>query len=99
MSVTSMDLNARLAEYLSENQGQILESWLQEMSGVTKRADLIKSSELRNQAKLFLNFFVTAVQSGNINLNSAPWSSTKEMLGEISTSRAHQGFSPSETAT
>jgi len=94
-----MDLNARLAEYLSENQGQILESWLQEMSGVTKRADLIKSSELRNQAKLFLNFFVTAVQSGNSNLNSAPWSSTKEMLGEISTSRAHQGFSPSETAT
>ena len=99
MSVTSKNLTVSLAECMSENRDQILASWLQEMSGATKRADLMKDSELRNQAKLFLNLFETAVQSGNDNLNSAAWSQTKEMLQEISTSRAHQGFSPSETAT
>ena len=99
MSVSSKDLTVSLAECLSENRDQILASWLQEMSGATKRADLMKDIELRNQAKLFLNLFETAVQSGNDNLNSAAWSQTKEMLQEISTSRAHQGFSPSETAT
>jgi len=99
MSVSSKDLTVSLAECLSENRDQILASWLQEMSGATKRADLMKDSELRNQAKLFLNLFETAVQSGNDNLNSAAWSQTKEMLQEISTSRTHQGFSPSETAT
>src|SRR6185369_13766584 len=99
MSVTGKDLTVSLAECLSENRDQILASWLQEMSGATKRADLMKDIELRNQAKLFLNLFETAVQSGNDNLNSAAWSQTKEMLQEISTSRAHQGFSPSETAT
>jgi len=99
MSVSSKDLTVSLAECLSENRDQILASWLQEMSGATKRADLMKDSELRNQARLFLNLFETAVQSGNDNLNSAAWSQTKEMLQEISTSRAHQGFSPSETAT
>jgi len=99
MSISSKDLTVSLAECLSENRDQILASWLQEMSGATKRADLMKDSELRNQAKLFLNLFETAVQSGNDNLNSAAWSQTKEMLQEISTSRTHQGFSPSETAT
>ena len=99
MSISSKDLTVSLAECLSENRDQILASWLQEMSGATKRADLMKDIELRNQAKLFLNLFETAVQSGNDNLNSAAWSQTKEMLQEISTSRTHQGFSPSETAT
>ena len=88
-----------LAEILRGHQDAILEEWLKAMSGATRRSDLMKESELRSQAARFLKFTSTATEVAGNDIQSPAWNDTKEMLGEISRSRAQQGFSPSDTAT
>ena len=70
-----------------------------EMGGATRRADLIKDAELRTQCTQFLRLFRQGTESGNLDLESAAWKPILDLLGDISRSRAQQGFTPSETAT
>ncbi|HKR82755.1 MAG TPA: STAS domain-containing protein [Terriglobales bacterium] len=90
---------ANLGDLLRGHQEGILEEWLKAMAGSTRRADLMKDSELRSQAKRFLTLVSSATDVAGNDLNAAAWNDTKEMLDEISRSRAVQGFTPSETAT
>jgi rsbT co-antagonist protein RsbR len=69
------------------------------MAGATRRSDLMKESELRSQAARFLKLVSDAAETSGYDTHAPGWAATKEMLNEISRSRAQQGFSPSETAT
>jgi rsbT co-antagonist protein RsbR len=69
------------------------------MSGATRRADLIKDVELRTQCTQFLRLLRQGTESANLDMDSAAWKPVREFLGDISRSRAQQGFTPSETAT
>jgi len=89
---------ANLAEILRGHQDAILEEWIKAMSGSTRRTDLMKDSELRSQAQRFLKLVGGATEAGGNDIKSPAWNDTKEMLGEISSTRATQGFTPSETA-
>jgi len=89
-----------LAQLVRKNEQQIFEEWVaQQMAAVTLRADLMKESELREQSREFLRVFTEALQSGTMQMDSAVWKPTKDMLSHISRRRATQGFSPVETAT
>src|SRR5262249_32564463 len=88
-----------LAEILRGHQDAILEEWLKAMSGTTRRSDLMSEGELRGQAQRFLKLVSAATETAGNDLQNPAGSETKEMLGEISRTRATQGFSPSETAT
>lgn len=61
----------------------------------------MKESELREQSRKFLNLMVrAATQQPSLNdINAPAWDETSEFLSGVSRSRAHQGFTPSETAT
>lgn len=60
----------------------------------------IKEAELREQCGDFLRALQEAVQSGNLtNISNETWSTTRELLSEVSRSRTVQGFSPSEIAS
>ncbi len=96
MAVVAKNLSANLSEVLRGHQTEILEDWLREMSGSTRRSDLMKESELRSQCSRFLKLFIDAAGS---DLQSSSWNATKEMLSETSRTRAQQGFTPTETAT
>jgi len=98
MTVISKNQAANLADLLRGHQDAILEQWTRAMSGSTRRSDLIKESELRAQCARFLKVVATAAESGVSDLQSPAWGDVREMLGEISRSRAQQGFTPSETA-
>jgi rsbT co-antagonist protein RsbR len=89
-----------LAEILA-NQQQILDSWLrQQFAANTRRADLVKESELTRESSEFLKLFRQGVESGELsNVNNSAWAPVCEMLADLSRSRARQGFTPSETAT
>ena len=89
--------NASLVSILTRNQDEILSEWLKEMTSATRRSDLIKDSELRNECADFLQRMKTALET-NTNFESSTWDRVREMLGEVSRSRALQGFTPSETA-
>lgn len=88
-----------LGVLIAPHEDEILSEWIREMSGSTRRADLMQESELRSQCGRFLRIVRDATESGNPSLQSAVWQPAKEMLGELSRSRALQGFSASETAT
>jgi rsbT co-antagonist protein RsbR len=90
---------SRLAEVIADYQTAILEAWIAEMSGATRRSDLMKDAELRTQCTQFLQLLREGSQSASTDVESAAWKPLRDLLGAISRTRAEQGFTPSETAT
>jgi len=93
---------SRIPEMIARRESDLLADWLQEqLAAATLRGDLMKESELREQSRQFLNMVVRAAsqQPGLDNISAPAWEEAREFLAGISRSRAHQGFSPSETAT
>jgi rsbT co-antagonist protein RsbR len=86
-----------LAEILASNEAQVLAEWLSQMSGATRRTDLIKESELHAQCSLFLSVMRQALETAGPNFQSTAWDGVRGMLGDISRSRAQQGFTPTQT--
>ncbi|MBU1052642.1 MAG: STAS domain-containing protein [Proteobacteria bacterium] len=90
----------KLAEIVEKYEKEILEDWIKEqMSAVTKREDLISDVELRKQSENFLRLFAQALQKETVSIEMIQWDAARELLGNISRSRAVQGFSATETAT
>ncbi len=95
MSITT------LQTILQKQQAELLEDWMKsQLSADVLRADLMKEAELRSQSARFLTLLAQATASGNVTDIRAPeFAPVREMLGQISISRAVQSFTPSETAT
>ena len=92
--------DSQLSGILKRYESELLEDWVKKQLGaVSARPDLMKESELRNDSARFLKLFRDAAQSGNVtDITATPWAPLRDMLTDLSTSRARQGFSPSETA-
>ncbi len=88
-----------LVEVISQQETSIVNDWMKEMSTATRRADLIKESDLRAQCLQFLKLLRQGAESGSSDLETAPWQDMRQQLGEMSRTRAQQGFTPTETAT
>jgi rsbT co-antagonist protein RsbR len=88
-----------LIEVLTKYEAAVLEDWLKQMSGATRRADLINDTDLRAQCLRFLRLLREGLASDSYDLESSAWQPIREQLTEISRTRAQQGFSPTETAT
>lgn len=102
MPVTSMQSRRGtvIADLIERHESHILEEWLKEMTGNTRRSDLMKESELRSQCTNFLSLLRDATRAdGTGDIQSPAWGPIRDMLGDTSRTRALQGFSPSETAT
>ena len=86
---------------VSKHEAKVLTSWVQsQIAFGSLRSGQIKEDELKAQSKEFLRLFSEGLKSGAIDDITAPaWSATRDMLGDLSRSRALQGFTPSETAT
>src|SRR5262249_14496975 len=94
-----MSQKTQLASDIRDQQGQILDDWVNyQLSAITLRRDLLKEQELREASRHFLDLFVTALED-NADISTPSWRPSKEFLGDLSRTRALQGFSPSETAT
>ena len=90
----------KVAQLLRKHERDVLQQWLSyQVSATTMRADLVKESDLREQSRKFLQLFIDLVQGNSDDENSEDWKSVKDLLTDLSRSRAAQGFSPSETAT
>jgi rsbT co-antagonist protein RsbR len=87
-------------QILKKFESEILEDWLKEISTATRRGNLMKDAELRDQATRFLRSLQQATASGDMrSINGPEWANVRDLLTSISAARARQGFSPSETAT
>jgi rsbT co-antagonist protein RsbR len=90
--------SGNLSTLVAGRENEIIEDWLREMTGATRRADLMQESEVRTQCLQFLRLFRQAAESGATSAQSPQWKPAKDMLADISRTRALQGFTPSETA-
>jgi rsbT co-antagonist protein RsbR len=84
---------------IQQNREQILEDWFQRLKSAIQRRDLINDRQLEAQAAEMLAAIADAPSGSKIeDFNEAGWQSLKDMLSNLSVSRATLGFSPSETA-
>ncbi len=89
-----------LADIISQNEEQIRTEWLRDMGKSLQRPDLMSKTELEEQSRSVLNAVVAGVKTGGMtDLSAKGWNAARELLQEISGSRARQGFSPGEVAT
>jgi rsbT co-antagonist protein RsbR len=91
----------RLAGTLQTHEGELLTEWMKEqLAATTRRADLINERDLREQSRQLLAGVRDAAAKGNLTDVMAPeWGAVRDLLEEVSKTRAQQGFNPSETAT
>jgi rsbT co-antagonist protein RsbR len=89
---------AVLSDILAHNEAEILSEWVSQMTAATRRTDLIKEGELRGQCSLFLSLLRQALETAGPNFRSSAWDGVRGMLGDISRTRAQQGFTPTQTA-
>lgn len=89
---------SNLGSIIARHRDAILTGWLRDMIGSTRRADLMKESELREQCQQFLSLLANATIQGT-EIEASVYDPLREILAEISRTRAIQGFSARETAT
>jgi rsbT co-antagonist protein RsbR len=91
----------RIPDLLEKHQSKLLAAWLErQLAAGSLRSGQIKEDELKEQSQRFLREFIGTLKSTPTDDVIGPgWSTVRELLAEVSRSRALQGFTPSETAT
>ena len=89
-----------VAALVAANEASILPEWLdlQKKAGALQTGR-ITEAELATQSKEFLHRLRDGVAKGGNDVAHAAYQPVRDMLADVSRSRAVQGFSPSETAT
>ncbi|HEU4532099.1 MAG TPA: STAS domain-containing protein [Steroidobacteraceae bacterium] len=92
---------SKIAPTVREQESDILQDWLRsQLAAVRSRSGAISDEALRDDSRRFLSRFSQALgRDGADDGLAAAWDETRAMLGELSRSRAVQGFSPAETAS
>jgi rsbT co-antagonist protein RsbR len=91
---------SKLAEIVQHKTRELLTDWMElQCAADTLRRDLMNDRELREQSQQFLRTLSEAVQHGSLtDIEGPAWAATRELLENISSSRATQGFTAAETA-
>jgi rsbT co-antagonist protein RsbR len=92
-------LQTHLTDIIREHEAQILSSWLEHQRAAgALGSGLVKEAEVREQSHEFLGMLKMAMHNGNLDLMAPQWAELRDMLTNFSTTRAQQGFTPSQTA-
>src|SRR5687767_15781267 len=88
-----------LNEILQKDEAGTLQRWIDaQLSSPGFRSERISRGELSDQSRRFLSLLRQGALSGTTDIQSPAWANVRQMLEDLSTSRAHQGFSPVDTA-
>jgi rsbT co-antagonist protein RsbR len=89
-----------LSEILTTHEEALLKEWLEGQVAVrSMRSELLTRQELHEQSRRFLEALRDAVAKGGVDTASAHYTPVRQMLEELSSTRARQGYTPRETAT
>nr|WP_296067657.1 STAS domain-containing protein [uncultured Actinoplanes sp.] len=86
----------RFASLLEEHQDQLVESWTERVAASLRGR--LSQAELQRQTAELRKSFQSALAGGAGNLASEAAAELRAQLSELSSSRARQGFSATETA-
>jgi rsbT co-antagonist protein RsbR len=88
-----------LAEILKQDEQRLLQEWLEAQTNtISMRSELLSKSALQEQSRRFLEAFRQALEQGQMDITSAAYGNVRQLLEDMSTARARQGYTPSETA-
>ena len=89
-----------IVEALTTSSQEVLTRWVALQRETTKRSIAGTEDRIRQQSAEFLSVLTDAVKTaGAVNVTGPAWQPVRELLTRVSSDRALQGFSPSETAT
>jgi rsbT co-antagonist protein RsbR len=85
---------------VQEHEQALLAEWIKAQRAAKRRsaAGVQSGEQLASESAEFLRRFLQALGSGRGDTGDAAWEGVRELLADLSRSRARQGFTPSETA-
>ena len=88
-----------VSELLEKNMDEVYELWTSQLKkNGGDGGGRIREAELQTQCKAFLAALKSAMATGSDDVDSEAYGPVRDLLSDVSRSRAIQGFSPSETA-
>ncbi|MFL6674035.1 MAG: STAS domain-containing protein [Massilia sp.] len=98
--MTTKDYADRISQLLQNHQADIGAEWLAQLQALAVRGNAAANEQLRSHTQQFLAAFTNATRAGELdNVEHRSWDEVRDLLAEISSSRAKAGSSPAETAT
>jgi rsbT co-antagonist protein RsbR len=93
--------DAPLARILEKYESELLPAWIgAQIASSNGSHNRISEAELREQSRQFLAALRPAVENGNLaDISGEEWAAVRDILKDLSRSRAAQGATPTETAT
>jgi len=88
-----------LRTLLDAREASILAAWLQNLNQVESMAGRISAADLDDQARQFITSLKRGFTSGGTDPRGPEFAGLRDVLTEVSSSRALHGFSPGETAS
>lgn len=98
--MTTKDYAALISQLIQEHQADIGAEWIAQLEALIVRGTSSSKEQLRSHCQQFLSAFASATRGGELgNIDHRSWDEVRDLLAEISSSRAKSGSTPSETAT
>ena len=94
------DYADRISQTILDQEAAIGAEWLSQLEALSVRSNAAAREQLRSHCNHFLKAFATATRGGELeNIDHRSWDELRDLLAEISSTRAKSGSTPSETAT
>jgi rsbT co-antagonist protein RsbR len=98
--MTTQDYATRISQIVQEHQADIGAEWVAQLNARTLRSNAVSKDQQGKHCERFLAAFATATRGGELqDIEHRSWDEVRDLLAEISSSRAKGGSTPSETAT
>jgi len=98
--MTTQDYANRISQIIQEHEADIGAEWVAQLEALTVRTNVVSKEQLRRHCQQFLTAFARGTRGGELqNIEHRSWDEVRDLLAEISSSRAKAGSTPSETAS
>jgi rsbT co-antagonist protein RsbR len=98
--MTTQNDASRISQTIQQHEDAIGAEWVAQLEAALVRSNIISREQLRAHCQKFLAAFSKATGGGELNnIDHRSWDDVRDLLTEISSSRAKGGSTPSETAT
>ena len=88
-----------LGKILAQREPEIIKQWLDLQAASGKRLSAAEQQDTERKSREFIVALKAAVEGGHLEVSTPQWDRVREILAELSASRAKGGYTPSETAT
>lgn len=93
-------MTTALLPLLAANEAELLKDWQQQLrTHVGFAGERLREGELQSQCSRFVRALRAGLETGAVTPDAAGFAELRDLLTELSASRAIQGFSPRETAS